>query len=433
MALNLVFSSEKKRRNSTKQPTGGSSFACELKEGCDVWNPVFLVRGNVSDYTMAKLGSKYYYITGAKWVHGDNWEVSCQIDPLATWKNDIGLHSSVIVRAATDKDGTVVDTSYPIKSMSRFETTPISLYGGGCYIVPVSSIYGLQYVVCSDRSAVNALIAKITDKSAYGGIFANLTDWLAFKPLDYIGRVFYLPVSVGVTSNNLAVGNFIVNDYTVNVISQTTYSTTVNVNMTAHPDAEDEGPYMNGSPFTERSLIIPPFGTIPINTALISNTTVLQIRLYIDCENGAGTLKIVGGNANVIAVRSADLSVDIPITGVNYSVSPESLLSVATNTVIGNIGGVVGGVVSAVSSPEIVTAGSKGNKAMYSINCTMQTIFHQVTERDNDNRGRPLMKVKTVSELSGFIMCDNGNVDTSAPEPYKSMIKSFLEGGFYYE
>lgn len=432
MPMTINFYNEKKRINSTKKPSGGVGTIAELKEGCDLYNPVFIVRGNYLSYTMMGYEGFYYYITGQKWVNG-NWEVSGTIDPLATWRDDIKDHSCVIVRSSADKDGAVVDTSYPIKSTSTFETTPISLYGGGCYIVPISSVYGLQYVVCSDRSAVNALIAKITDKNSYGTPLSHLADWLAFKPMDYVGRVFYIPVSVSVTSNNLAVGNFIVEDYTVSVLAQTTYSANVNVTFNPHPDAEEEGAYMNGAPYTERFLIIPPFGIIPINTALISNTNVLQIRLYVDCENGAGTVKIVGGNANVIAVRSADLSVDIPVTGVNYSVSPESLISIATNTIVGNIGGVVGGVVSAVSSPDVVTAGSKGNKAMYSINCTMQTIYHNVTERDNDNRGRPLMKVKTVSDLSGFMICENGNVNTKAPEPYKSRIKSFLEGGFYYE
>lgn len=79
--------------NSTSQvfESGAKTLSCVLKNSTSIHNPVFIVEGldhNVN-YNFAQWGNNYYWIDDIKYMTNKLFEVSCHLDPLATYKMDI--------------------------------------------------------------------------------------------------------------------------------------------------------------------------------------------------------------------------------------------------------------------------------------------------------------------------------------------------------
>ena len=52
---------------------------------------------------------------------------------------------------------------------------------------------------------------------------------------------------------------------------------------------------------------------------------------------------------------------------------------------------------------------------------------------DNTHNGRPLCDVRTISTLSGYMLIQDGDVTITGTSAEDSLIRSYLETGFYYE
>ena len=86
-----------------------------------------------------------------------------------------------------------------------------------------------------------------------------------------------------------------------------------------------------------------------------------------------------------------------------------------------------------------VTISGNGNEGSYmSFNqdlCTprMFCYFSPFVEEYNEEKGRPLCKVKQISTIPGYIQCSGAEIETYGVVSENEAIASFLNGGFYYE
>ena len=98
------YSNFSKKRNSTKQPSGGRDFSVTPKwEECSLYNPIFVVNESSStmiSYNYCKFENRYYYITDVKFVANSVCEVSASFDALATYKTAIGNYDGFIARTS---------------------------------------------------------------------------------------------------------------------------------------------------------------------------------------------------------------------------------------------------------------------------------------------------------------------------------------------
>lgn len=128
-----TYSNFKKKPNSTKQPTSGTTVTCTLKEATSIENPTFILAGALSSYagvTSVRWDSRYYFVTDITSQHAGVTEISCTIDRLATFKSDISASYQYIERAGNLNDSQLVDplrTTLPISSFeaARDSTAPI--------------------------------------------------------------------------------------------------------------------------------------------------------------------------------------------------------------------------------------------------------------------------------------------------------------------
>lgn len=139
MALTVYFAKSAKRRNSTMQPTFSTSIDCVLKAPTSLDNPTFLVSAAAFDYNVAKYGDKYYFIEDIVSVRNGQWEVSCVIDVLATYKTEILASTQFVCYSSHNTSVWLPDTRVPLlksATVSQAVTTLNFLFNtSGFYVI----------------------------------------------------------------------------------------------------------------------------------------------------------------------------------------------------------------------------------------------------------------------------------------------------------
>ena len=194
----------KKRKNSTKQPTGGTSKTFTLKEGTSIEKPVFLLNSNTFNYNYVNAFGHYYFVDDVKSVRNNLIEVSCSMDVLATYKSDIGSYQAFVERAASSYDPWLPDQSLamtPYCDVSE-NSGSAGLSSVGCFAVSVintkGSGAGFTTTYIMDTSNVEALANYVN--TDWGSAAADILGWLQatfLKTANSIISCIWLPVSTG--------------------------------------------------------------------------------------------------------------------------------------------------------------------------------------------------------------------------------------------
>ena len=258
-----------------------------------------------------------------------------------------------------------------------------------------------------------------------------------------------------------------------------------------HPSAASRGSYLNLSPYSIYTLRYYPFGTINIDSEAIAGWNTLDLYADMDLCTGKGVLNIcVNGFNNPIRTIEAQLGVPIPTASLQTSYSNiatgNTALMAAGATLIGgintqadtvenpvayngggfmdtikgtfqriksdfqNMGEQVRGVVSegggikqmasdifnlaVAASTTAEIQGMQGNASAYNAQTlTLSGRFLPITAEDFTHIGRPLMALRQLSTLSGFVLCRDADVSFICTERERAAIKAFLEAGFFIE
>ena len=83
--------------------------------------------------------------------------------------------------------------------------------------------------------------------------------------------------------------------------------------------------------------------------------------------------------------------------------------------------------------PHVSNIGSQGTFLNIHYTPGVYTQFFYLADEQRSRIGRPLCKVKKISDIPGFIMVESGEIDIKASPKEMNEIKGFLEGGFFYE
>lgn len=118
---NATFYKTSKRHNSTLQPSGsGTDINVQLKNGSDIIAPVFLLSlASLPDYSMMVFEGRTYFITGISSVRDNLWEISAEVDVLATYKSNI-LASRPFVLYANTNNSEIIDSRLPAKTTATY-------------------------------------------------------------------------------------------------------------------------------------------------------------------------------------------------------------------------------------------------------------------------------------------------------------------------
>lgn len=452
-----LFSNFSKPENSTKQPSGGESFPCQMVEPCGVINPNISfnqgVDWNPSEYNYAQIPvfGRYYWITEWTFNRG-RWYATMKVDSLASWKDSILGLEEYVLRSSVDYDTNVIDSMYPMKAnvtsqLTISEVWPTGEKTSGTVIIGVVGSNGTSFGSVGYFQTGYAQLANLgekmfTDTSWVDGAEAakDIGDALLkclVNPSQYLQSVTWFPVKPAQTS-------------AIDTIKMGWWSTGLGAGTyeglqpllgkltdarPSHPKSA-RGAYLNYAPYTEMYVDFPPFGRIALDTDKFPAGEQINYQIIIDGISGMGMLRLYA-TSNKPEIRFAKIGVSIALaeSTPDYIGGLNSAMGAVGNALSGNFAGALSGVGNAIAnaSPNVNISGTNGGMVFYSQPARLVTIFHDITDDDPLHYGKPLCKKRVLSTLSGYTVVGHGDVNIPCTETEKTSIKAFMEGGFFIE
>ena len=452
-----LYKNFSKRKNSTKQPTGGTTATVVFKDGCSTENPVFLINGVDLSVNYVGFNSGYYFVDDIVLGNNNIYELHCSIDVLATWKSLIGSYNAFIERAASAYDPMVIDTalsgSQTIKSIDQ-ATTQIQTTSGniamnpqsGCYVVKVfGKNNGLGLFVYDDLTVIGALL----NNTAFGLTDNDLnnlleTGWMQILDASaYISNVMWFPFPSTVfnkSSVTMDVAYIHLQGVTANKITWPHYiacSGTISLPTNDYTDFRAKHPS-----YSSYKMYLPGVGTVDLPP--MEGYSGLTYSLVVDAVTGAATYYVFsaqGLDRALIGTYEGQLGIEIPF----------GTVSVTQSNILSNVGGAVvsalatenpmpliGAGLTAVENA-VVPAGSinSGRGSMGKIishpYIMISIVNYESKQFPTAVAGRPLFESRTISTLSGYVKCGKASIDIPGAAPNKDAVNAYLNSGFYYE
>ena len=187
-----------------------------------------------------------------------------------------------------------------------------------------------------------------------------------------------------------------------------------------------------------------PWGIIPLDNFNLLDASSLTCDYKVDLMTGSGRLNVQFRD-KVAYSNIYTTQIGVPIQLGQNAFNQGALT--------GSASGAVGTIKSAISGDPVGMLfnglGAIGNAAamsqavpsMLGSNGTISfhnsfgilADFLDVSDDNLVENGRPLCETRTISGLSGYMLCENADLDLPASPSEKEAILSYMNGGFYYE
>lgn len=458
MVIN-TWSNFSKDKNSTKQPTNGTTYNMTLKEDTSLINPTFIFNYNgVPTFNYCQYNLIYYFVDDIIQRNKNIYEIKCSIDVLASYRADILASTQFVTRSASDYNSALYDNVFepvlqPIISM----TTALSpVNPTGTYIAKISSStsanFGVTYV-CGSRSEIGNLVSRCYDLNNWQNFLTTGLESLQKTVFDfsqYIQEIYWLPVSTGDIPNKGGTGQtFFIGAWELDGGTgncQTFYGDNVS-NLAVQLNTPNK--YYNdfrdySSQYTKFLLDIPAVGQINIDPKDVYSG--LEIQYEIDLKTGDAK-HVITANNNIISTIRCNYKTPVSyatfnnnfVAGANQIFS--GISSMVSSVASKNAGGTAQAVTNMtegliamenITSHQVSSQGTMGDiktRADYSLTRYVHTCAGQPIL----NRGRKLNEYRQLSNLSGYCECENSKLDTNAFGEVKDAIINYMNSGFFIE
>ena len=463
--MNVTFYKINKKINSTKIPVGtGTTLNVVLKSPSSIINPRFELNQYLDvNYCYVAEFNRYYFINEIKYEN-PLWTYSCNVDVLASFKNDIGNSTKYVLRSASQRNELLIDNSAPMIATNDTNSTAIinvnNMASGKFVVGVVGNNAGAQTMYQMNVDTFQSLLSSLLT-TADGYEWGDLTRGLinsVMNPFQYITSCRWYPVSFPVGSPTELMCGLWGSDVQASPILASQFGTGAPVDsytfmIPKHPQTNTRGKYMNLSPFTRMKLDLGVFGIVDLDTTLLMGMDEIFVAIYVDVFSGIGTCygwaRVSGTDSTnrQLFKRQVQYGVNIPLSSNDASAVP-SIISIASSVAMGiatggasigatalAVGGATGGVLDLASSMNgsLNTMSSGGSVLDHLQTLYLIATFNNQGEIDIEDKGRPLCQNKLISSLSGFIQCDDGVIESTATEQEKESIANYLASGFFYE
>lgn len=459
--MEIILYQFSKPPNSTKQPSGGGlSVSGELRDRCDIAAPsirfgVVETATSLTVYNYAYIPSfgRYYFIQNWEYDLGV-WIGSMDVDVLATYKGIIGASTQYALRSASQWDGRIIDRSYPTIAQSdgsvstSWQALPWDL-NTGCYVVGVKGkLTDFFIFTASQMASFFEYIFSDDYADQYVPGWAEKFPELkaALNPLQYISSITWYPLRLLGSGASLTVGwaNYpgggekVPENGLLDIPS-------INFQIPQHPQAAARGEYLNLSPYSRYSLFFPPWGLIALDSTILCNCSTVIADLHLDCKTGACTLDVTTDTGILLSRLESQLGITCQYTQVvsnGFGIGNVLMagMSAAGSIATGNYLGAASGVMTAIGdavdaiTPSANSIGTSGGVNSLTGRAGLQASFLHITDEDLPHRGRPLCKRIQISNLSGYVLVANAEIDSPmATSAENQRIIDYMEGGFVFE
>ena len=455
-----VYSGFKKNINSLKVPTGGTTINATLKAPTSEMTPTFLLSGFNLSWNYIKWGDTYYYVHDIVIVSNTQAEYHCEKDVLATFRSDILSSSQFVTRNANTYQPYLADKAYPALNESVMDSALLSTWNAGIY----NDGYYVVGIVNKDATGGIAYYALTASTFSTFMSYLFSDDWLdpnadisveiqkeLVNPFQYVASCMWFPLNLMSqgSAHAMSFGWWTPDNPYIyaNQLDDSSRVVTMEStgNLPRHPQATSHGIAMNGSPYSRFALDCWCFGHIPIDPLPFVANSAVGLRIEVDLFTGAAILTITNSSGKIVNRMSNQFGVPIQISQFNQSIinpvanTVGAAASFVGGVVTGNIAGGVlsaaSGVISAIESamPQVQSMGAVGSKIAYQTTPTITGEFYKLPTLAPAKLGRPLMSQNTLSNLTGFTICEHVDLNSAACPEEKQKIIDFMTSGFFIE
>ena len=462
MSFNVNFYAFTKEVNSTAQPTGtGTVYACVSNANFDIISPRLPLNIGAAanptglNYCRVQAWSRYYWVT--RWAfEGGLWVAYCSVDPLASWKTEIGSTSAYVLRSAYTSDGSIPDHMYPTKTAPTVSDVAISKdwsdsdldYSDGRFIVgTIGSNGATTYAALTPTEFVQFATAAFSD--TFFNQAATGQSWMTkaiFDPMQYLSSVTWFPFDLTGASGraqHVYLGYW--NTGISGLVTSTTKEYSHTVTLPKHPQRGTRGSFLDAAPYSNYILDLRPFGRIELKSDLLAGSASITVSYVVDWISGQAILRVTNAAGVPIAVQQSQLGVTVQVSQVlrDYLGGVMGMVGAGVQTglslVTGNIPGAITGVTSAIGNavntaqPDVTTSGLNSGFSSLEGSWHLIGTFYQLADEDNAHRGRPLCQVKQLSTLPGYQLVTDTDLQIPCTKAEMDVIRGYLESGYYYE
>lgn len=513
MAIEVQFFTDfQKRKNSTKLPTGGTSYGCSIKDGCSILSPeieVYYSGDNPASLNYAYIPKykRYYFVSDWTYLRGI-WTAQLTEDVLASYKTQIGNLSKYINRCSHEFNGQYTDTIYPTTAVANIQysypptASPFASPQKGSFIVGivgtpqtnVPNVGGINYYRFTFEEMRQFMTYMLS--SGFSNIIkddaAGLTDSVVksfVNPTDYITTCYWYPFEVPVPSGlakvqpqvgwwtNLSpltngcspLGTSLSNNWFSGVTYELLDDDWQNtITLPYHPQ-RSRGVYMDAEPYSQYTLHFEPWGDIPLDGHSLISDHAIKLRIYGECLSGMAALEVVTSSGVSVVRRTAQLGVPMSIAQIVDSLAAYSPGQVISSGVAGLVSASKKGslkealknfffpenrgmrnvgkrqlaeigkdVISGMEAynSDVSALGTNGSVIEVQGQMTgpyVKTVQFTQADDNNDELGRPLLAVRTIKNIPGYIECADGDNSIPCYLEEQNIIGENLTGGFFYE
>ena len=493
MSVTVYFGNVAKKRNSTLQGTFTTSYDCTLKTPTSLDRPTFLVSAATMDYNAAKMGDRYYFIDDVVSVRNGQWEVSCILDVLATYKADILASTQYVCYSANAAKTWLADTRIPVLKTCSYQEekksnanpfsqtgfyvlTVTGKQGTKCYGVTKSIIDSIiadiQDWAISDytkvlngsynpdspitynwndtESAIKSLAQIMSQTGCLGNAYQNAPQmirsciWVPLNPnLYYVG-----------SSERIYLGNYATNVYDY-PLSTVPYAVSYTISI--------PWKYSDWRRSVCETVFVrlPYVGLVELGSDTLVSESELHVTVSATCVDGGIAYQITTGSGKTVGYYGGSCAASYAIginqktgagevlqtaiaglektvaTAIDSTLSPVSIAGAVAGATLEGVNTVYQTANAAMSThPSCI--GNMGGAASAGLDQTISVIVasHDTVVSPSDmavTMGRPAMEPMSLSGLTGYVQCANAHIAAAAQARELDAIDSYLNSGFFIE
>lgn len=448
-----VYRNFNKRKNSTKRPAGGTKRNVVLLDDVSLYTPVF--ESEYWDYNdnYCMWAGRFYYVTDIVTKRQNLFEVQCEIDPMATWKDDILGSSGFVLFSTSDFDVGISDyrlSSDPI-TITKSASTPVFPDLKEAYVVTYIGTDSCPSVGISEEQLKTLQGKMMSDKfvetcrdwykklvktgETDGLITSNLVASLIGNASNTVTSCIYMPKFYGHKGQSIVLaGDFWTE--VVGIIPYHSLSESYNVKI---PWAFPNGDFRNRAEFTALAIYLPGYGFIALNADNYQGQSSIPVQATLDSFTGEITY-LVDGKAKGTCTIGYPVQVGTSQKGNVMGAISGVAQAVVSGTAGNPIGAIAGGfnAVRSAIGVDPSSVGSMGGSSSFECykNIMVLVMAHNTNVDPSSvvsTIGRPLNAVRNIGSLSGYVQTSRMQVSTKAPDEYKTVINDILNGGAYIE
>lgn len=486
IALEFPATNSKKARNSTKRLPMLGIVDAVIKEETDIMRPVFTIHcpannGIINGVNLfatpvcyCSAFSRWYWITGVRHISTCVFEISCETDVLATFRNEIKATNAFVEYSQVASTPLIQDNRFPRTSSSNMTTVSkkISNFSAtGCFILQVATNAPSGQTGLIETYALNPGQLKSIAQKLYARDFFNIIPNAISNPTEALGTCVWIPLklskaksaSVPINFNGIALGSGAraKRQYSQMLgwlkpadLHKSTYRDTSGNIVTSWAD------YRNFPPYTEYYIYLPGVGltelpmqeafgdgsqepTIGVWYTLSIPTGDILYSIVRQNKSGktvdlAGSIMTIGGKVGVNVPTSAmqtgsmqaiQSAVAVGASALTVGLAPQSLPYMAGTMITSAAQGSYQALRSAMSVSGNLGAWTSANAKTLSVH--VMRIQYETSDTAWDCAsimGMPLFRHKQLGELTGYVKCSNAYCEIWGTSEEQIAVNSFLNG-----